>query len=438
MLKTAAYSLTRAQLFERQKSSLLDLIRRRGCISRRDAARELGLRPSSVSFHVSELIERGVLREVSVDRGNVGRPAILLDFRGASLLEVGILVELHRVCGAVADLRGEVLCTAEAQLPPDSDGARVIATAASLVDSLVEKVDRDRVLGVGATVPGFVDRRGGQWEECGLMPHCRQVPLGSELSRHTALPVFIENDTRARALAEKWFATHRDFEDLLFVEVGEGVSAALLANGRIRRGASETAGELGHISIDPNGERCYCGGRGCLELHVTQDALFDTMRRQMDGQVSSVLPRLLTQTRGELTMAVLREALDAADKVALDAMEEFCVPLGVGLANAINLLNPSHVTVGGMLAGLGDHLLQPLLREIRARAFSRAVQAVTVTISELVERPPALAGAALVLEDCFAASGTGNDAARDKKPRGLSGRATVRKPRGSSLQEALK
>ena len=190
------------------------------------------------------------------------------------------------------------------------------------------------------------------------MPGCRQIALCEALSHGSGLPTFLENDTRASALAEKWFARERDFDNLLFVEIGEFLGAVFLVGGRIFRGAGDSAGELGHLSLDPRGEQCYCGGRGCLERMVSLHALLHRVQSELGGNVRSVLPRLI-EAEGQLTVAVLRRALDAADKIALPAVADVCIPLGTGLANAINLLNPSHVIISGPFASLGDHLLRP-------------------------------------------------------------------------------
>ena len=120
-----------------------------------------------------------------------------------------------------------------------------------------------------------------------------------------------------------------------------------------------------------------------MERFATQRVLFDLVQQRLGGSVSSLLPRLLGE-EGELTLEILRQALDAADKVALDAVAELCVPLGTGMAAAINLFNPSHVVISGPLAALGEHLLRPLVCEIRSRALSRAVSSLEVRISDLV------------------------------------------------------
>ncbi len=276
---------TRNHAFGSQKGLILDLIRRCGPISRRDLARELKLRSSSVSFHVAEIMERAIIEEVGRDKAEAGRPAILLDYRGNHRLALGILIEVDQVSGAVVDLRGNVLENEAVPLSADPDAHEVTSAAASVAESMMRAFDRDRFLGIGVAAPGFLDRESGVWEEFGLMPKCREAALGPALSEACGFSAFLENDTRCRALSEKWFASERNFDDLLFVELGEGVGSALLVGGRLRHGASDTAGELGHTTIDPDGERCYCGGRGCLEVRVSDRALFEGVRRRLGGTV---------------------------------------------------------------------------------------------------------------------------------------------------------
>ena len=144
-------------------------------------------------------------------------------------------------------------------------------------------------------------------------------------------------------------------------------------------------------------------------MYVNSRNFFKDVLRMLDGTVESVLPQLVEENGGKLSIDVIRKALDSADKIALEALETLCASLGVGLAGAVNFLNPSHVVIGGPFARLGDHLLGPLLREVRSRAFSRAVQALDLSISELAVRPPGIIGAAIVLEARLCEQGTASD-----------------------------
>jgi len=397
---------TRSDAFHAQKSLVLDMVRRHGLISRSELSKQLGLRSSTVSFHVSELIDCGILHEVGAKKTSMGRPALLLGLKANSLLAIGLLIRNTDISGVVSDLCGNILRTQNIPLSSEPDTTTIINSLVSLAKAMCSDYDPARILGIGLAVPGWVDVERGVWEEYAPMPQCRGAALGKVLSDTTEHLVVLENDTRARALTEKWLASDRDFRDLLFVDIGEGVSSALVIGSAMWRGTTNTAGEIGHISIHPDGPPCYCGGRGCLEHEVTRAALFKRVRQHLARGVTSELNDVVESNDDELTITAIRQALDHGDKVAAAAVEDTCVPLGIGLANAINLMNPSHVIVGGALAALGEHLLTPLKRRVKMQAFQRAITATDIRLSEFAKQPLALCATSIVLEASFSATTT--------------------------------
>jgi predicted NBD/HSP70 family sugar kinase len=198
------------------------------------------------------------------------------------------------------------------------------------------------------------------------------------------VPVVVDNDANLGALAEARWGAGRRAETLVYVKASTGIGAGLVIGGRVFRGSSGTAGEIGHFSVDDDGLVCRCGSRGCLEVHAGGRALIAQVAHAGAG-ISSV-PELIAAARdGDL----------ACTRVLADAGEK----LGLALAAVLNILNPDRVVLGGELGAAGELVLASLRERLRRHALASAVSSTTVVQGELGERAEALGAVLLVLTE---------------------------------------
>jgi glucokinase len=278
---------------------------------------------------------------------------------------IGIDIGGTKIAAGVVAEDGRILERVRVPTPPDDEPATLAALHA-VVDELLARDPRVEAIGVGAA--GLVERPGGnaRWA-----PHntYRRLELRRLLHERTGLPTSVDNDGNAAAWAEARFGAGAVSDDLVLVNVGTGIGGGLVLNGQLYHGEHGFAGELGHLIVDPDGDRCPCGNRGCLEAMASGSTLGRLGREAAaadpGGRLAALAggPDLVT---GEVVFAAAAEG----DKPALALFERVGHWLGVGIASLVTIFDPDLVVVGGGVAATGDLLLAP------ARAsFERYVHA---------------------------------------------------------------
>ena len=194
----------------------------------------------------------------------------------------------------------------------------------------------------------------------------------------------VDNDANLGALAEAAFGAGRDAGDLVYLKVSSGIGAGLILNGRLYRGSSGLAGELGHVLVDPDGIVCRCGNRGCLETVAATSALVDCLRPALGD---------------DLTVAAMLEAARAGDAACQQAIADAGRALGQVVATLLNVLNPEMLIVGGDLAAAGDLLLDGLRESVARAALPETSRGAELVAGVLGERAQVLGALALVVSE---------------------------------------
>ena len=242
------------------------------------------------------------------------------------------------------------------------------------------------LIAVGAAVPGPLDPCRGivhfspnlEW---------REFPFADALSAELGVRVVMDDDANCAAFGEHAYGVGQNARDFLYVIVGTGIGAGLILDGKIYRGAHGFAGELGHTTILPDGPLCSCGNRGCVEVLAAGPALVRRMR-ELDANVSDTLT-------ARAVIAMAREG----NANALQALGEAGKFLGIALANAVNLLNPEMIALGGGVAlDAKELLLEPARAEIHKRAFAHSANLVTLVRAELGDDAGLMGAARLAWE----------------------------------------
>ena len=371
----------------RNRERVLGTLRERGRISQADIARVTGLSRTTVHTLVSELKDSGVLHEVEmgVPDSRGGRPAVLLRLRDSSLAAVGIDFGHSHVGVAVADIGHNVLAERRCDLDVSHDARAALDAAAGMVDEVLTeaRVERKSVIGAGIGIPGPVDRTRGTAGSATILPGWIGVRIVDEMHDRLGVPVEIENDANLGALAELTWGAGRECSNFVYIKVATGIGAGLVIDGKLLRGATGTAGEIGHTTIDESGALCYCGNRGCLETVASGPAII-----QLVGPLTGEVPTLT----GIVELAVAGEL--RCHRAISDAGHE----IGVAIASLCNLVNPERVIVGGLLSRTGEVLLHPMRESIRRHAVQAAAEKLDVVPALFVERAELLGSLALALQ----------------------------------------
>jgi predicted NBD/HSP70 family sugar kinase len=331
-----------------------------GSCSRARIAGATGLTRGTVSSLVAELIDLELVRETgspAVPRG-VGRPGLALELADV-LVGVGLEVNVDYVAVCVEDLRGVV--HHEQRVHRDNRGSRpgpVLDHVADLIADALELLERAgrRVAGVSVAVPGLVEVGSGTvvfapnlgWSD---------LALRDELDERLGLTVEVDNEANLAALAEHWAGAARGVDNAICVFGEIGVGSGILVGGALYRGANGFGGELGHVTVEPNGLDCACGSRGCLETRAGQEAIASAAGLRFAGG----------RTR-PVTDELVRRA-SAGDPRTLSAIREAGGWLGVGLGSVFNLLDLEAVVLGGCFGPLAPWLAGEVASTIQQRSL---------------------------------------------------------------------
>jgi glucokinase len=278
--------------------------------------------------------------------------------------------------------------------------ARHDAVVETIVDGVREahETATGDIRAVGVGVPCLIEPERGVAMACNHFPLVG-TPLRDVLAERLGLPVTVDNDANAALVAEWRFGAAVGTRNALMVTIGTGVGGGVIADGRLIRGASGAAGELGHIVIDEDGPPCpgNCPNHGCLEAFVSGPALAIEGRRRAEAQPDSGLGRARAAGR-EITGPLVTELAHDGDAAARAALETLGRRLGAGLTSLVNVFNPEIVVVGGGLVAAGELLLAPARAEVAARAVLPSRDQVRIVPARFGDESGMLGAAALALE----------------------------------------
>ncbi len=272
---------------------------------------------------------------------------------------------------------------------------RVIDRIVSLAREAIAEAHRSeaRIVGVGIGSPGPLDTRTGVVI---LTPNLgwTDMPLRDRIATALGLPATLDNDANCALAGEAWVGAARGARHAVAFTLGTGIGGGIIVDGRLVHGASDVAGELGHMTIETNGRRCGCGNDGCLEAYASGPAI---ARRAAEAIEAGAESSLRTAPVAVTAETVFQAAADG-DPLALEVVQDTARYLGVGVANLINILNPEVVVICGGVTRAGERLFAPLRREVARRAFRPAVQACRILPGEL-PGTAGVVGAAKVFRD---------------------------------------
>jgi glucokinase-like ROK family protein len=375
-------------------------------ISRVQLAQRTNLSSTTISNLVNELLQKDLVveegAEVPTSRRGVGRPRTRLRLVPEARHVIGVHIGVPHTRVALADLRANLSSVRTLSHAPDRLPRETLATVADLVQQVLAqaRIPPERLLGVGVGASGLIDRETGVNV---LAPNLswRAVPLQQWLSEWLDLPITVDNNVRSMALGEAMFGAGRPARVLAFVYGRVGVGAGIVVDGKLYRGSSAGAGEIGHTTIIADGGTpCRCGNRGCLETLVSEPSIVQQAQhlavQQADG-------RLAAHVRQGTDIA-LEQILDAArkgDPTCRALLSQTARYLGIALANLVNVLNPEMIVLGGLFAQAQDLMLPEIESTTHQRAFADLGRQVEIRPATFGRQAGLVGAAALALHDFF-------------------------------------
>jgi N-acetylglucosamine repressor len=380
--------------------ALLEAIRQDGPITRVSLKQQTALSWGTITALTRGLVKRGIVKEIGTAQTGVGRRPVQLDLNRERNFVAGIRLGGASIRAVLMDLKGNAL--ASSKLKVNAEGTRqsiLKELFRGFEDVLAEAgVSVQRVAGLGIAAPGAVDVSAGTSLFAPHHPRWKNVPVRAIFEKRYGVPCFVDHVNNCTVLGERWFGHGRGVDDFLCVLLGTGLSVGISIGGEVYRGVDSTAGELGHIVLDPRGPACVCGKRGCLEAFASGSALASVGMALAKEKRASALRALAGGNPAAITAETMYRAAKAGDRNARKAFEAMGDALGMGIAMLINLFNPQRVILCGQLMGARDFFLPTAMRKAEEFAWSFSRKEIVVSA---VEDPAVLGAAGMVLQEIF-------------------------------------
>jgi glucokinase len=297
------------------------------------------------------------------------------------------------------NLRTALLSQDGVILEKQKDASHASEGYEKVLQRLIENIKRQRDIGlgqghdvaaVGVGAPGVINISQGVVVKSPNLPDWNNLPLKAALEKALGLPVFIENDANAAALGEQWRGAGKGIGSMVLLTLGTGVGGGIVLNGRIWHGADGMAGEIGHMTILPEGRQCGCGNTGCLEMYASARGVLQNYRDALASRKEPV--------PSDITSQQVYQAAREGDETAIRAMKETGRYLGIGIASLINIFNPEMIVIGGGVKDAWDLFIDVTRAEVLKRAFDVPARRARIVPSGLGDDAGMVGAAAVALQ----------------------------------------
>lgn len=370
------------------KQIVLNYVRARSPISRAQIARETSLQRSTVSAIIDNLIHAEMIEEIGSGSSTGGRKPTLLQLRTGAPAAMGVDVTPRETTIVLSDLTGNIMHRDAFPTSPDVDfmNDQILSRVTKLADTYP-----DNDLEVGISIPGIADQGAGRMV---YIPYFQWTDwdIGRKISEMTGLPVVVDNDANAIALAELWFGSTeiRTTRNFIVLLIADGIGTGIIIDGQIYRGESGAAGEFGHMFVGENAPvKCSCGRRDCWEAHASEKAIVHRYGSLNGG--------------GPISIEQLVSLAQKGEKRAVAAMKETAGYLGIGISNLIIGFSPQTIVISGNVVKAWD-VISDEINELASRSIRHELSRTTIVPSVLGDNPTIMGSISLVLSRKFVAA----------------------------------
>ena len=382
--------------------SILDYLRTNGMCTRREIQSGTGLSWAAVSTITSELLAQDILVEKEPTERASGRTPTLLDFNSRKNMSIGAEINAEGLTVVLLDIRGNVL-DAKEEILEQAEKNATLNQMTRMTEEMLRRnnLQKTQLLGIGVSVQGSVDKQGAVSLYNHYIKDWRDVPLKDLFEDYFGVPVRVMHDPFCIALAEEWEKEYLRNDDFVLIRLGYGIGMSYMHDGRPLQGHEGTAGELGHMVVDADGEICTCGNRGCLEAYCSIRGI---ARRIYEATVPEAARADKPFYDNDITYLknLLNRAADMANrgnKIMQKIFDDAGRYMGVGVANLINLLNPRYVILTGEILDASDRMLKQTKEYAKKNAWH--ISSFDIIVSKESRRRASMGAALHFINEAF-------------------------------------
>jgi len=307
---------------------------------------------------------------------------------------------------ALVDQNGKIIEKQEIPTRVAEGEKIVIRQMKELIRDVIKKSKMavQQIMGIGIASPGPLDTKTGVIINTPNLGW-KNVPLKDAIEEEFHLPTYVDNDGNLAALGEYWLGAGVKVNYLVCLTLGTGIGGGIIINGEIFHGATDAAGELGHVIVEPNGLRCGCGNYGCMEAYASGTGITKrTTQAIKEGAVTSITELVKNQLE-KITPLIVYQAATKGDELANHILNETARYLGIGIVSIVNVLNPQLVIIGGRVVQMGELLLNYIKDEVAKRAFLEPCKRIAIVPAKLGD-DAGIIGAAKMIQNLIHYKGT--------------------------------
>ncbi len=404
MMKKSLHPIANAKYINKLNTvRILNLIRNKRGVSRAGVSKESGLSAPTVSRIVDSLIGDGLIRETGAGQSSGGRRPTLLEFSGHNTCIIGIDLGTTNILGVLSDLNANILAEVVHPTQVEKGFYRVMERTSGVIGELQRHLrgNSKRICGIGMAVAGLINRNRNMVE---FSPNFNwhEVDVIAELSQRHDMPIIFDNVTRVMALGELWYGIGRKLKNFVCVNVGYGVGAGIIIEGKPFYGPTGMSGEFGHTTLEMESDvQCDCGNFGCLEALASGNAIAKFARRALQDRPRGILAESCGGDFSRISAETVVRAAKKGDQLAGRVFRRAAEYLGIGIANLVNIFNPEAVVLGGGVAQAGDILFDELRKTVHARALKKISKDVQIVPATFGMKASVMGAVSLIANDVF-------------------------------------
>jgi len=387
---------------EINRSLVVNTILNFGPISRTKISDITSLGLSTVSNIVADLIKKDFIYETGEEESSGGRRPILIEFNCNDRFILGAKIGLDGIVISLINMKSLILDKIFTPSPVGQNENTILKVLIEVIQDLINRngVKADKIIGSGIGVSGLVNQKKGILLSSEILGW-RGIRFREFLEKEYNFPVFVDKDVNTLTLAEKRFGVGKNIKNFVCIAVGKGIGAGIVINGDIYHGSYGGAGDFGHIVIDKDGPRCYCGKRGCLETFSADKFIINKTKEAILNNQKTLVREFIKERGGldSITIDMTLEAARKGDETARNIFQEAGTNLGIGVVNLISLFDPELIAVGGEGAKAGELIFQPM-REVIKNNFPLKKE-IKISPIQLGEDGWLIGAAELVLSEVF-------------------------------------
>lgn len=395
---------------ERRNVDILELLRKRGPISRPDISKEIGINVVTISNYIDDFIKHNLVYEKELDISEGGRRPVLLDLNPQGGYIVGAGLNLMNMVGLLVDLKGNIITKTQIARPNKPSVRDITECLLEIIREIFRRSKdyTSNIKGIGVGIAGLVNKKDGSIHWPQKMDHYYtyasvDLPLKALIEREFNLPTLIENDATSACFGEYWLGMETGVKNMVYMF--SGVGTGLLINGSIYRGNQGYAGETSIYNYKAQDQFNCEAGKSCfmkrweVDLGILEDVKSEFARNKEAGQKFF---KLTSSTMENVDLKSVFIAARSGDPVVQAALDRAAYRLGIKAASLVNLLNPEMVIIGGGLEEAGDMFLNKVTSTVKEWAFREVTEDLKVVYSQLRENAVALGASSLVMQRLFA------------------------------------